>query len=186
MGSYDLGAALFTKKFSRPIRMVRAPEPDKLTAEHVDLALQQTGSGALKIGYSTEGAGALVRSAECIAQRRNHFHPGRSRAGECRFVSRHAFWPQSTAANRTIRSRAGRGRADLSAFRSPLGLPKISNHRARAHRLHAQRSITRRRRCFGHGAVGACPGRDRQATLGSMVCIRADPNVNSRASLFLK
>ena len=56
MGSYDLGAALFTKKFSRPIRMVRAPEPDKLTAEHVDLALQQTGSGALKIGYSTEGA----------------------------------------------------------------------------------------------------------------------------------
>jgi len=57
MGSYDLGAALFTEKFQRSIRMVRAPEPDKLAAEHVDLALEQAGAGAVKVAYSGEGAG---------------------------------------------------------------------------------------------------------------------------------
>lgn len=56
MGSYDLGAALFAEKFQRGIRMVRAPEPDKLAAEHVDLALQQAGSGAVKVDYSSDGA----------------------------------------------------------------------------------------------------------------------------------
>jgi lauroyl/myristoyl acyltransferase len=56
MGSYDLGAALFTEKFRREIRMVRAPEPDKLTAQHVDLALEQVGAGAVKVDYSTDGA----------------------------------------------------------------------------------------------------------------------------------
>jgi len=56
MGSYDLGAALFAEKFQRSIRMVRAPEPDKFAAQHVDLALEQAGGGAVKVDYSTEGA----------------------------------------------------------------------------------------------------------------------------------
>jgi lauroyl/myristoyl acyltransferase len=56
MGSYDLGAALFTEKFQRSIRMVRAPEPDKLAAQHVDLALEQAAAGAVKIAYSGDGA----------------------------------------------------------------------------------------------------------------------------------
>jgi len=56
MGSYDLGAALFTEKFRRSIRMVRAPEPDKLAAEHVDLALDRVAAGAVKVAYSGEGA----------------------------------------------------------------------------------------------------------------------------------
>jgi phosphatidylinositol dimannoside acyltransferase len=56
MGNYDLGAALFAQKFLREIRMVRAPEPDTLTAQHVDLSLQQSGSGAVRVGYSTEGS----------------------------------------------------------------------------------------------------------------------------------
>lgn len=55
MGNYDLGAALFAKKFQRQIRMVRAPEPDRLSAQHVDLALQQSGAGALKVDYSDDG-----------------------------------------------------------------------------------------------------------------------------------
>jgi lauroyl/myristoyl acyltransferase len=55
MGSYDLGAALFAETFQREIRMVRAPEPDKLTAQHVDLALREAGSGAVKVDYSTDG-----------------------------------------------------------------------------------------------------------------------------------
>lgn len=55
MGNYDLGAALFAQKFERSIRMVRAPEPDALAAEHVDLALDQATAGAIKVGYSNDG-----------------------------------------------------------------------------------------------------------------------------------
>src|SRR5256885_6784299 len=55
MGNYDLGAALFAEKFHRQIRMVRAPEPDALAAQHVDLALQQASAGAVKVGYSDDG-----------------------------------------------------------------------------------------------------------------------------------
>lgn len=59
MGNYDLGAALFAEKFQRPLRMVRAPEPDTLSAQHLDLALQQAGAGAVKVDYSGE-AGPLA------------------------------------------------------------------------------------------------------------------------------
>ena len=56
MGNYDLGAALFAEKFQRQLRMVRAPEPDALSAQHVDLSLQQSGAGAVKVEYSDDGA----------------------------------------------------------------------------------------------------------------------------------
>ena len=56
MGSYDLGAALFAQKFNREIRMVRAPEPDKQTAEHLNRSVQRAGEGAVKIDYNTLGA----------------------------------------------------------------------------------------------------------------------------------
>ncbi|MEY2439307.1 MAG: phosphatidylinositol dimannoside acyltransferase [Verrucomicrobiota bacterium] len=55
MGNYDLGAALFAGKFKRQLCMVRAPEPDAVTAEHVDLSLQQSSAGAVRIGYSSDG-----------------------------------------------------------------------------------------------------------------------------------
>ena len=55
MGNYDLGAAIFAEKFERRIRMVRAPEADALSAQHVDLSLQQSSAGAVKVGYSSEG-----------------------------------------------------------------------------------------------------------------------------------
>ena len=55
MGNYDLGAALFTERFHRGIKMVRAPEPDTLSAEHVDLALHESSAGAVRIGYSSDG-----------------------------------------------------------------------------------------------------------------------------------
>jgi lauroyl/myristoyl acyltransferase len=35
--------------------MVRAPEPDALAAQHVDLALQESSAGAVKVGYSDDG-----------------------------------------------------------------------------------------------------------------------------------
>lgn len=56
MGNYDLGAALFAQKFNRDIRMVRAPEPDAKSAEHLSEAMRRTGEGAVKIAYSTDGA----------------------------------------------------------------------------------------------------------------------------------
>ncbi|MEP6698317.1 MAG: hypothetical protein ABJB09_01170 [Verrucomicrobiota bacterium] len=56
MGSYDLGAALFAQKFNREIRIVRAPEPDKQTAQHLAASLEQAGHGAVKVAYNSEGA----------------------------------------------------------------------------------------------------------------------------------
>jgi lauroyl/myristoyl acyltransferase len=53
MGNYDLGAALFAQKFSRDLRMVRAPEPHRESELHLNDALQQTGAGAVKVDYST-------------------------------------------------------------------------------------------------------------------------------------
>jgi len=55
MGSYDLAAALFSQKFHRVIRMVRAPESDPRSAEHVGLSLQQSSAGGVKVGYSDDG-----------------------------------------------------------------------------------------------------------------------------------
>jgi lauroyl/myristoyl acyltransferase len=73
MGNYDLGAALFAEKFERKLRIVRAPEPDALSGQHVDLALQQAGGGAVKVDYSGEGTSLALdllnalRSGEIIS-----------------------------------------------------------------------------------------------------------------------
>lgn len=56
MGSYDLGAALFAEKFNREIRLVRAPEPDRQTAQHLSASLEKSGEGAVKVDYNTAGA----------------------------------------------------------------------------------------------------------------------------------
>jgi lauroyl/myristoyl acyltransferase len=73
IGAYDLGAGLFTGKFARGIRMVRASEPNELTARHIDLALEQAGHGAVKVDYSSKGSLvafdllAAIRSGEIIS-----------------------------------------------------------------------------------------------------------------------
>jgi lauroyl/myristoyl acyltransferase len=56
MGSYDLGAALFVQKFNREIRVVRAPEPDQQTAQHLSASLEKSGEGGVKVDYNTAGA----------------------------------------------------------------------------------------------------------------------------------
>lgn len=56
MGNYDLGAALFAEKFNREIRLVRAPEPDRQTAQHLSASLEKSGEGAVKVDYNTAGA----------------------------------------------------------------------------------------------------------------------------------
>jgi lauroyl/myristoyl acyltransferase len=55
MGNYDLGAAMFAETFDREMRMVRAPEPDAITAQHLDRWIEQAGAGAVKVDYNTEG-----------------------------------------------------------------------------------------------------------------------------------
>jgi lauroyl/myristoyl acyltransferase len=56
MGSYDLGAALFAEKFHREIRVVRAPEPHRETAEHLSASLEKAGESRVKVDYNTAGA----------------------------------------------------------------------------------------------------------------------------------
>ena len=56
MGNYDLGAALFAEKFQREIRLVRAPEPDRQTAQHLTASLERSSEGAVKVGSNTAGA----------------------------------------------------------------------------------------------------------------------------------
>lgn len=56
MGNYDLGAALFADRFKREIRMIRAPEPDEMAAHHVDVSLEQSSGGGVKVDYNTAGA----------------------------------------------------------------------------------------------------------------------------------
>ena len=56
MGSYDLGAALFAEKFHREIRMVRAPEPHRETAEHLSASFEKAGESRVKVDYNTAGA----------------------------------------------------------------------------------------------------------------------------------
>lgn len=56
MGSYDLGAALFAEKFHREIRVIRAPEPDQQTAEHLTASLEKAGESGVRVDYNTAGA----------------------------------------------------------------------------------------------------------------------------------
>jgi lauroyl/myristoyl acyltransferase len=55
MGNYDLGAAIFAEKFRRDIRMVRAPEPDQRTAQHLNESLEKAGAGAVRVDYNVGG-----------------------------------------------------------------------------------------------------------------------------------
>jgi len=55
MGNYDLGAAIFAQRFRREIHMVRAPETDEQTAQHLDRSIEQAGAGAVKVAYNTAG-----------------------------------------------------------------------------------------------------------------------------------
>jgi lauroyl/myristoyl acyltransferase len=55
MGNYDLGAAVFAQRFRREIHMVRAPESDEQTAQHLDQSIERAAGGAVKVAYNTAG-----------------------------------------------------------------------------------------------------------------------------------
>lgn len=112
MGNYDLGAGLFVEKFHRQIRMVRAPEPDALTAQHVDLSLERSSGGAVKVDYSTQGASvafdllAALRAGQIISIQGDRVIPGVARSA-VRLFGREVFLPTgpfvlSLAAEATI------------------------------------------------------------------------------------
>ncbi len=54
MGNYDLGAAIFTRKFGRSLRVVRAPELDQESARHTQEALEHSADQAVKVDYNTD------------------------------------------------------------------------------------------------------------------------------------
>ena len=58
--------------------MVRAPESDQQTAQHLDQSLERAGAGAVKVAYNTSEHGAARRTAQRHPRGGDRFHPGRS------------------------------------------------------------------------------------------------------------
>ena len=52
MGNYDLGAALFARRYEREITMVRVPETHAETAQHLGRSLECAGAGAVRVAYN--------------------------------------------------------------------------------------------------------------------------------------
>jgi lauroyl/myristoyl acyltransferase len=98
MGNYNLGAALFAERFHRRIRMVRAPEPDALAAQHIDLALQESTAGAVTVGYSDDGTSLafdllnVLRAGEIISIQGDRV-VGEVACAPVKFFGREVFLP---------------------------------------------------------------------------------------------
>lgn len=82
MGSYDLGAHLFSETTSRRIVMVRAPENDPQTQQFEEQMHERTRAGGLRIDFNT-GASALaldlldaVREGHFVAIQGDRVTPG--------------------------------------------------------------------------------------------------------------
>jgi phosphatidylinositol dimannoside acyltransferase len=68
MGSYDLGAHLFSLRAGRNITMVRAPEPDPETRRFEQEASHRGGIRSLTVGFNTQAGGLafdLVHAIQC-------------------------------------------------------------------------------------------------------------------------
>ncbi len=143
MGNYDLGAALFAQKFNRQIQIVRAPEPDAQTANHLNESLEQSGEGAVKIAYNSDGALLSLDLLNTLRAGRNCFHSRRSRDGRCRLRGRPAL--RSTGADPERAVLPGAGGAGRRFFRSSLCALAIIDIRS----LSASRSLSRARRRRG-------------------------------------
>ena len=82
MGSYDLGAQLFSEVCARRIHMVRAPEIDEQTQEFEKRQTERTGAESLRVEFNTRsGQLALelldvVRSGEIVAIQADRVTPG--------------------------------------------------------------------------------------------------------------
>ena len=134
MGNYDLGASLFAEKFNREISMVRAPEPDVQTAQHLNASVQRAADGAVKIAYSSGGALLsfdllnAVRQGEIIS-----IQGDRVIAGVATAPGR-MFSPNRARANRAFHSRANCRGSTLSALHCARRLSPLQNHRAKSDR----------------------------------------------------
>jgi hypothetical protein len=162
MGNYDLGATLFAEKFQREIRLVRAPEPDPLAAQHIDLSLKRSSGGAVKIDYNTAGASLSLDLFGSAAKRADYFHSRRPGRRRCHVFTRHAFRPGTFAANRTLRSFTCGRSSDLPALYRSTRLSKIQDHRTRADHLLAHQSAARGRRRRRDATMVSRSGRNDQ------------------------
>ena len=132
MGNYDLGAAVFVEKLHRELRIIRAPEPDELSARHLDRSIEESGAGAVKVAYNTDSMALSFDLLKCFAPRRNRFDSGRSCAWRCLADLRHDVPTPGLVADRTICPCPRLGRAHLSAFRYPIGISPLPRDRAGA------------------------------------------------------
>lgn len=82
MGSYDIGAKLFSDTSERRIVMVRAPEVDPDTRQYEEQQLERTKSEALKIDFNTKATDLAldlleaVRNGEIVAIQGDRVTPG--------------------------------------------------------------------------------------------------------------
>jgi hypothetical protein len=164
MGSYDLGAALFAQKFNREIRMVRAPEPDKQTAEHLNRSLQRAADGAVKIDYNTAGAHLAfdllnaLRRGEIVS-----IQGDRAIAGVASAEGKNVR-PSRAGAGWAFHTRARLRGANLPALHRARWFPEVSRDCPRAAVCHALRRIPRRSdRRGGATMVRRARRRDRAA-----------------------
>ena len=119
-GNYDLGAAIFAEKFQREIRMVRAPEPDRQTARHLDETLKKTGAGAVRVDYVTDTTSLSFDLLQALRENQIVSIQGDRVVGEPP-VPRPDFWPRSDASDRSLHSFAGRRAPIFPLFIVRLG-----------------------------------------------------------------
>ena len=131
MGNYDLGAALFAEKFNREIRLVRAPEPDQQTAQHLSASLEKSGEGAVKVDYNT--AGALLSFDLLNALRLGEIVSiqGDRMDGDLAETPAHLFGHDVRLPNGPFVLAQVAARADLSALHRPGGLSQLPDYCAR-------------------------------------------------------
>lgn len=91
IGGYDLGAVVFAQRFRREIRMVRAPESDQQTAQHLARSLERAGAGAVKVAYNTSSMALplemlnAIRAGEIVSIQGDRPVPNVSQRAACLF-----------------------------------------------------------------------------------------------------
>jgi len=172
-GNYELGAALFAQKFDRHLRMVRAPESDALTAQHVDLSLHEASAGGVQVGYSGNRPSLALDLLNALRNGEIISIQGDRVIGDVATSSVKLFGHKAFFTDRAFRSFVRDPKANLPAVHRALGIPQVQDHRLRTNRWFA-RSDPRRRNGGGDAPLDAGSRRTRQNILGAMVRLYTD------------
>lgn len=142
MGSYDLGAHLFTESSSRKVVMIRAPEVDPTTRQFEEDLQDRTVGEGLRVGFNTQSSDlafellGAIRDGEIIAIQGDRVTPGIASI-EATLFGRRALFPSgpfalAMAARAALYPmfvvRTGRRRYTLIAH-EPIELERLSRNR---------------------------------------------------------